>query len=405
MNHNPMDTQRFTVTALNQVLRDLFGQVFPHVEVVGEIGSFTAHRSGHWYLSLKDEGAVLNAVFFRGANRRMTWTPRIGERVLAVGSLDVYPPQGRYNLIIRQMKRFGAGDLQARLEALKRRLTAEGLFDPARKRALPAVPRAIGLVTSPTGAAIRDVLRVTEHRYPGFPVFLSPCRVQGEGAAQEVARAIRRLNDHGVVDIIIVTRGGGAVEDLWTFNEEAVVRAVVASRIPVVCAIGHEADVSLAELAADVRGATPSHAAELVIPEKWRLQREVERRQADLLRVTRHLLQTKRRQVTLLRLVDPRRRLAESRIRTDEQEARLNAAFQRHLRRQRDRLQSLTARLRAVSPLAVLGRGYSIVLHEGHPVRDAATLRAGQQVTLRFSRGEARADILSVSPGQAHESS
>ncbi len=393
-----MTPSTFTVSGLTRALADLVEAGFGSVRVEGEVGSFTAARSGHWYLSLKDEQAVLNAAVFRGSNRHLRWSPRVGDRVVATGELSIYPPRGSYSLVVRKLERAGAGDLQARLEALKRKLAAEGLFAPERKQPLPALPAAVGVATSPTGAALRDVLRVIDERWPGFPVILSPCRVQGAGAAAEIARALARLQAHGRAQVIIVGRGGGSVEDLWAFNEEPLVRAVAACAVPVVSAVGHETDVSLCDLAADLRAATPSHAAELVVPERAALEAFVRELQRRLLLGARRSVQQHRGRLQALQLRDPRRRLVEARLRADELDRLLRAAASRQLERRRGAVESLAGRLHALSPLAVLDRGYAIALKQGRAVRSGEDLQAGDLVQLRLARGSAGLRVERVDP-------
>ncbi len=378
-----------TVTQLTQALSDVVHERFGLVRVEGEVGRITFARSGHWYLSLKDEGAVLDAAVFRGANARLSWRPREGDRVVATGELSVYAPRGSYSLIVRGLERAGDGDLAAKLEALKRKLAAEGLFAPERKRPLPAVPRAVGVVTSATGAALQDILRVIDGRWPGLPIYLAPCQVQGAGAAEQIAAALRLVEAHGAAEVIIVGRGGGSAEDLWAFNEEPVVRAVAACGIPVVSAVGHETDTSLCDLAADLRAATPSHAAELVVPERAALEALVRELAQRLALAAARQVERKRERVASQRLRDPRRRVIEARLRADELDAQLRRAASLRVERGRARVQVLAARLDALSPLAVLERGYAIALRGGHALRDATTLAPGEIVELRLARGSA----------------
>jgi exodeoxyribonuclease VII large subunit len=382
-----------TVSQLTQALSDLVHEQFGTVRVEGEVGRITFARSGHWYLSLKDDNAVLDAAVFRGTNARMDWRPREGDRVVATGELSIYAPRGSYSLIVRRLERAGAGDLLARLEALKRKLAAEGLFAPERKRPLPPVPRAVGVVTSPTGAALQDILRVIEGRWPGLPVYLAPCLVQGAGAAEQIARALRLVEAHGKADVIIVGRGGGSAEALWAFNEEPVVRAVAACGIPVVSAVGHETDTSLCDLAADLRAATPSHAAELAVPERDGLLALVDDLGERLATAASRQLARKRERVASIKLRDPRRRVTEARLRADELDLRLRRAVALRLERGRSTVALHAARLEALSPVAVLERGYAIALRDGHAVRDAGQLSPGDLLELRLARGVASARV------------
>jgi exodeoxyribonuclease VII large subunit len=378
-----------TVSQLTQALSDVVHELFGSVRVEGEVGRITFARSGHWYLSLKDEGAVLDAAVFRGTNSRMSWRPREGDKVVATGELSVYAPRGSYSLIVRRLERAGAGDLRARLEQLQRALAAEGLFAPERKRPLPAVPRAVGVVTSPTGAALQDILRVIDERWPGLPVYLAPCLVQGDGAAAQIAAGIRLVEAHGKADVLIVGRGGGSAEDLWAFNEEPVVRAVAACGIPVISAVGHETDTSLCDLAADLRAATPSHAAELAVPERDGLLLLVQELQERMRGAAARQVERKRQRLEAMKLRDPRRRVVEARMRADELDAQLRRAVALRVERGRAAVELQAARARALSPLAVLDRGYAIALHQGRAVRDASTLKAGDPVELRLARGGA----------------
>jgi len=294
------------------------------------------------------------------------------------------------------MARLGVGDLQAKLEALKKKLQAEGLFDVSRKRPLPKIPRAIGVATSPTGAALQDIRKVLGRRFPSIPIYLAPCRVQGAHSVPEIVESLRILNAHGRSDVLLLARGGGSKEDLAAFNEESVVRAVARSAIPVVCAVGHEVDTSLADLAADVRAATPSHAAELVVPDRLTLLAAVREQEQRLLLGMRRDLQ--RRQDKLRHLVpkNPRQRLSEARLRCDDLHDRLIKSAQRDQLRRTQRVAHLTGRLDALSPLAVLSRGYALAMKDAHAIRDSQDISVGDVVDLRFLSGRAQAEIVSI---------
>ncbi|MFH1466590.1 MAG: exodeoxyribonuclease VII large subunit [Pseudomonadota bacterium] len=391
-----MEPRALTVSQLTRALADLVEDSFGYVRVEGEIGRFTRAASGHWYLSLKDEGAVLSVNVFRGVNARLGWVPREGERVVVTGELSIYPPRGTYSLNARNLERAGAGDLAARLEALKRKLAAEGLFAQERKRPLPPLPRAVGVATSGTGAAVQDILRVIEERWPGMTVYVAPCKVQGEGAAEDIARALRLLQAHGEAEVIIVGRGGGSAEDLWAFNEEVLVRAVAGCAVPVISAVGHETDVCLSDLAADVRAATPTHGAELAVPERAVLEEIVAGLQALLVAAAGRQVRARRERLRALRLRDPRRRVTEGRLRCDELDRRLHLAVHRRLERHRARLALQAGRLQALSPVAVLERGYAIALKGGRAVRRATELNPGDRIELRLGLGRAGARVEDV---------
>ncbi len=387
-----------TVTELTRQLKDVVTGTFSDVLVQGEVSTFTAHRSGHWYFGVKDQGAVLSCVMFRGWNSRLRWEPRIGDEVVLAGQLDIYAPHGKYNMLVRKLSRAGEGDLQRRLEELKAKLAAEGLFDPARKRPLPPLPRAIGVATSGSGAAFHDITKVLSRRFPGIPLFLADCRVQGEGAAADIVAALDRLQRHGRSEVIIVGRGGGSADDLMAFNDEALARAIAACSVPVVSAVGHEVDVSIADLVADARAATPSHAAELVVPERDALLAWTQELDQRLRAAMDRDLRRRRDRLARLRLRHPGHKVAEARIRCDELSTRLAGAVRRdHALRQR-RLAAAVGRLDALSPLRVLERGYAVALHQDRAVRDAAELHPGDAVTLRLHRGSAELEVRQVLP-------
>ncbi len=389
-------SKALTVTEFTRAFKAMAERQFGDVRVEGELSFFTPHRSGHWYFAVKDEGAILNCVMFRGNNQSMRWQPNVGDRVIVSGGLDIYAPQGKYNLLVRRMERSGEGDLQRKLEELKRKLQAEGLMDPARKRRLPPLPRAIGVATSPTGAAFQDILKVLSRRFPGIPVYLAPCKVQGEGSADEIAEAVDLLGRHGKAEVVIVGRGGGSQEDLMAFNEEVVARAVAACPVPIVSAVGHEIDWSICDLVADVRAATPSHAAELIVPERDGLLQLVEDHRARLLRLIGREMQRRRESLRRLQPRDPRRRVADARLRADELSDRLFAASRRYVEQRRRVLELREGRLHALSPLAVLNRGYALALKDGHAVRSAEELAPGDVLDLRFRTGKATTKVESV---------
>ena len=371
---------------------------FGSLAVVGEIGQLNRHRSGHWYFTLVDDQGTLNSVIFRGDNQRLGWSPQAGDEVTLIGGLDLYAPQGKLSFIARRIEASGAGARARALEAMKQKLAGEGLFDPERKQALPTLPKAIGIATSPSGAALQDILQVLERRYPDIPVYLAGCRVQGEGAAEEVAAALALLCAHGQAEVIIVGRGGGSAEDLWAFNEEVVVRAVAAATVPVVSAVGHETDHSLCDLAADLRAPTPSAAAELVVPEQLALVALVEDLEERLGVAVERSVGRKRERLQDLRLLHPGQRLVRVREQTGALRLRLVRAGHRQLEHSQAGLRTSAARLEALSPLAVLTRGYAIVTREGRAVLGAEELSPGEDLDLRFSRGSAVVRVQSAGP-------
>ncbi len=385
-----------TVSEFLAALKGVLGEAFGGLAVEGEIGQMTRHRSGHWYMTLVDSGGALSAVMFRGDNSRVRWEPRVGDRVVAFGGADLYAPQGKLNFIVRRMEPSGEGARARALEVLKAKLAAEGLFDADRKKELPFLPSAIGVATSPTGAALQDILQVLDRRFPGIEVLFSPCRVQGEGSAQEVADALDLLVEHGGAEVVIVGRGGGSAEDLWAFQEEVVVRAVARAPVPVVSAVGHETDWSLCDLAADVRAPTPSAAAELVVPELASLLQFLDETVGRLEGGALRAVLRRREKLSELKLLHPGERVTRVRVRAKEMSDRLNRAATTGMERRRTHLGALVGRLDALSPLGVLGRGYALASKNERLVRTAATLEKGDLLGIRFAEGSVEARVTRV---------
>jgi len=395
----------FTVSQLVGRARELLEGAFPRVWVEGEISNFKPHSSGHYYFTLKDATSQLRCAMFKATNRFLKFRLEDGLKVLACGRLSIYTARGDFQLILEAVEPAGVGALQLAFEQLKRRLAAEGLFDPARKRPLPEFPRRIAVVTSPTGAAIRDILNVTGRRSPLADISVYPVRVQGAGAAEEIARALERLNAVGGWDVIICGRGGGSLEDLWAFNEEAVARAIAASRIPVISAVGHEVDFTIADFAADVRAETPTAAAEMVVRDRRELLDRVRSLRrflaAGLSERLKSLRQRLGRLVSSAVLQRPRRVLEPLAQRLDDLTGALLGLLRSRLQLARERLRGLAAELEALSPLQVLGRGYSLVyrLPGRDLMKNAADLRCGDGVEITFRRGRAACEVRSVEAG------
>ncbi len=428
-----------TVSELNHQARHLLESSFMQVWVEGELSGFSRPSSGHWYFSLKDQKCQIRCAMFRGANQRIRTLPREGDQIRIRGKVTLYENRGDFQIIVEHLEPAGLGALQQAFEALKARLQSEGLFDPARKKPIPATPRHIGVITSPTGAAIHDILTVLKRRCPAIPITLYPTAVQGQAATADIVQAIDRAQRHGLADVLIIGRGGGSLEDLWCFNEEAVARAIAACPIPTVSAVGHEVDVTIADFVADLRAPTPSAAAEKISPDQQDWLRRLTEQQGRLGQSARRLLQRLDNQLGHLsaRLRDPRRELLEKAQRMDELELRLNKAIRnrldqqkqktdyllqrmsaqsprrtlktaseqtqqleerltlaaRHLLRQKDeRLQHIAQTLHVVSPLATLGRGYAIVKDDNDRiVRKAGDLVTGSQITARLGHGSVSA--------------
>ncbi len=434
-----------TVSDLTANIRDILENAYSEVWVEAEISNCRLWNTGHLYFTLKDPASQIKAVMFRSDVRTLKFKPEDGLHVVVRGRVSVYEPKGEYQLVCERMEPHGLGALQLAFDQLKRRLHAEGLFDAARKRALPALPRKIGIVTSLDGAAIRDILKVLSRRYPNAHVIIRPARVQGEGAAAEVAQGIRDIVKIPGIDVVIVGRGGGSIEDLWAFNEEPVARAIAASPVPIISAVGHEVDVTIADFAADVRAPTPSAAAEIVVARKEDFCGHIERLSDRLSAAVRgsiarlesrihqlnrrpgfagwsarlalrgrhcaettHALRHAARAAVSRRLrvyqglrlqleqFDLRRRLGSVRARLVGVDGDLRAAAHRRQHRAEARLQTCAARLDSLSPLAVLGRGYAVVWDESrtHVIRAATEVKRGDAVRVTLSQGELECKVV-----------
>jgi exodeoxyribonuclease VII large subunit len=399
------ERQVLSVWELTAQIKGLLETSFPTVWVSGEISNFARPQSGHCYLTLKDERAQLRAAMWRTTAARVRFDLNDGLEVICRGRVEVYAPRGNYQLIIEHIEPRGIGALELALRQLRERLGREGLFDPARKRSLPPFVRRIAVVTSPTGAAIHDFLQVLARRWRVADVLLVPTRVQGEGAAEEIAAAIEAANRVALpIDCLVVTRGGGSLEDLWAFNEEVVVRAIFASRIPVISAVGHEIDVTLSDLVADVRALTPSEAAELVAPAAEEVAAGLRQVQKRLLAALRGRMAAARSRLDGLARHQafrrPYRRVHDLARRLDELEMRSARAIRQQVKHARQQTASLAARLESLSPLGVLARGYSLTQRtaDGRMIRNAAELSSGEQMTTRFSRGQALSRVERIEP-------
>ncbi len=393
--NNDRTSTVLTVSQLTAQIKAALEDRFPAVWVSGEISNLSRPHSGHVYLTLKDENAQIRAAIWRGAAGRIRFDVQDGLQVICQGEIDVYPPRGSYQLIIRAIEPLGEGALQLALRQLRARLSAEGLFDEARKRPLPRFPRRIAFVTSPTGAAIRDFLEVVRRRWRGAHVLVIPARVQGDGAAEEIVRGIQVAN--ALIespDVLIVGRGGGSLEDLWCFNEEIVVRAIHASRIPVVSAVGHEIDVTLSDLVADVRALTPSEAAERVVPSADEIAAGLKSAAERLTAALRSRAQSARERLDALATRRVFRRpfdvVHDLARRLDEMDLRVSRALAVQLDRSRQRTAALAGRLESLSPLAVLARGYSVtqLAASGEILRDASAVAPGDLLATRLARGQ-----------------
>ncbi|MBS1261791.1 MAG: Exodeoxyribonuclease 7 large subunit [Calditrichaeota bacterium] len=395
----------YGVSQLTREIKRTLESAFGPMWLRGELSDVVYHRSGHLYLTFKDERATLRGVMWRSHAARLEFRAESGMDVLAFGRITVYEKGGRYQFTIDAMQPAGMGALALEFEKLKARLQAEGLFDPERKRPLPRTPRRIGVLTSESGAAVRDVLVTLARRGFDLSVTLLPVKVQGEGAAEDVARGIAAFNEMRERErphVLIVARGGGSLEDLWAFNEELTVRAVAASAIPVIAGVGHETDTTLVDFAADHRAPTPTGAAEVATPDRVELKHRVETSGHRLARAARQAVEQLTQRVELAagayglkRLPD---RIEQGLQQLDDLELRAQRALDQLLRRRIDHLTRVGDRLAALSPLAVLGRGYAVVRSRDRVIKDAAELIEGEELTLRLARGEADARVERVRP-------
>ncbi len=396
----------YTVARLNREARMILEAGIPPVWVEGEISNFAAPSSGHWYFTLKDRDAQIRCAMFRARNLQVGFRPRDGQLLTVRGRVSLYEPRGDYQLIAEQMEDAGEGALRREFERLKAKLSAEGLFDDALKRPLPLMPRRIAVITSPTGAAVRDVLHILARRFPPAAVLVHPVPVQGAAAAEAIIAALQEAGARGDCDVVILARGGGSIEDLWSFNDERVARAIRRSPLPVVTGIGHEIDFTIADFAADLRAPTPSGAAELVVPDRASLleglRATLQRLQLSMRRQLTHTGHRHEALAARLQRAHPGARLAQQTQRLDELDLRLRAGWTNRLLRITQRLTLAQRALQAVSPLATLERGYAIATGPaGEAVTDAARLAAGEELTLRFARGSATATVTKIQTGTA----
>ena len=388
-----MEHKIFAVSQINQYIKQqLDGDLLlQDLCISGELSNYKIYPSGHHYFTMKDAEGALRAVMFRGSAGRLRFRPENGMKVLATGRITVYPRDGAYQLYCNSLVPDGVGDLYVAFEQLKAKLQAEGLFDPAHKKPLPPYPHRIAIITSSAGAAIHDMLRILNRRYPLSKVMLLPVRVQGAEAPAEIAGAIRYANRWHLADVIITGRGGGSMEDLWAFNDERVARMIYASEIPVVSAVGHEPDVTISDFVADRRAATPSNAAEIVAPDQQELRQRLDAMQLRMLQSLQKQLQVDRRQVQLLSqarvLQDPMNYVLERRTRLAQLQKQLASAMRQRLAADRERFAGRAAALDAMSPLKVLGRGYALVKNGPKLVKSTNDAKPGDRLTLQLSDG------------------
>ena len=397
----------FSVTELTAYIRQLFelDDILGRLRVLGELSNFRRHHSGHCYFTIKDTGASLRCVMFRSRAMGLKFIPKDGMQVRLTGKVSVYERDGNYQLYVDSMQPEGLGDLSVAFAKLREKLLAEGLFDESRKQRIPFIPKAVGVVTSPTGAALRDIVSVAKRRHPGIPIVLVPAQVQGEEAPEQIVRAIKLLDKSNRVDVIVIGRGGGSIEELWAFNDERVVRAVAAAKTPIVSAVGHQTDFTLSDFAADLRAATPSQAAELVVPDRLELYRRLAAAQRRLNQALRHRLLKRRLrlerclQSSLFRR--PRELLRDRAQLLDQLTDRLGNAMQKVLTEKQQRLNMADKKLNLLNPWGVLQRGYSVVRRpNGDIISTAESVNSGESLDVWLHKGRLAVQVTRVSKGR-----
>lgn len=388
-----MNEMVLTVSELNGHIKSLIegDPMLTRVSVKGELSNYKIYPSGHHYFTMKDSDCAIRCVMFRSAAGKLRFRPESGMKVTAVGRVSVYPRDGAYQLYVTELTPEGAGDLQVAFEQLKAKLEAEGLFDRSHKKPLPAFPKTVAVITSGAGAAVHDIIRVMHKRWPAAKIVLLPVRVQGVEAPPEIVGALRYANRWHVGDVIITGRGGGSIEDLWAFNDERVARAIYESEIPVISAVGHEPDVTISDYVADRRAATPSNAAEIVVPDELEVREAIESRSVRLSQAMRKKLEALSRRLDDIAarpaLRDPEVYLANKRMALDYGRTALVSAYEKRLDSKRHAAATLAAKLDALSPLKVLDRGYSIAQKNGKTLRRTADVSAGDAIEVTLPDG------------------
>lgn len=401
-----MALQPVSVTQLTGYIKLLLDrdEILSQTCVRGELSNYKIHSSGHHYFTLKDEGAVISCVLFRSDAMRLRFRPESGMKVILTGRVSLFPRSGQYQLYVSHMQPDGAGDLAVAFEQLKQKLQAQGLFDAAHKKPLPRYPERVALVTSPTGAAVRDMIRILGRRWPLASVLVCPVRVQGEGAAEEIAAMLELVDAAGLADVIITGRGGGSLEDLWAFNEEIVARAIYRCKTPVISAVGHEPDVTIADFAADVRAATPSNGAELAVCDRAELRALLEQQARRMEKAQERRLELLRQRLRRLSerpvLRSPEGSLQQKELLLELLRQRLERAAVSAVEQDQRRFAALSGRLDALSPLKVLARGYAVATRQGQVLHSVEQLSPGEEIRLRLSDGTALCAVERIEKGE-----
>lgn len=401
-----MALQPVSVTQLTGYIKLLLDrdEILSQTCVRGELSNYKIHSSGHHYFTLKDEGAVISCVLFRSDAMRLRFRPESGMKVILIGRVSLFPRSGQYQLYVSHMQPDGAGDLAVAFEQLKQKLQAQGLFDAAHKKPLPRYPERVALVTSPTGAAVRDMIRILGRRWPLASVLVCPVRVQGEGAAEEIAAMLELVDAAGLADVIITGRGGGSLEDLWAFNEEIVARAIYRCKTPVISAVGHEPDVTIADFAADVRAATPSNGAELAVCDRTELRALLEQQARRMEKAQERRLELLRQRLRRLSerpvLRSPEGSLQQKELLLELLRQRLERAAAAAVEKRQRQFAALSGRLDALSPLKVLARGYAVATRQEQVLHSVAQLSPGEEIRLRLSDGTALCAVERIEKGE-----
>ena len=389
----------YTVSELTKYIRAIVEESFPGIWIEGEIANFVHHSSGHIYFSLRDKGATIKCAFFKYSNQKLKFEPKNGMKVICRGSVSVYEPRGDYQLIVEDLEPKGIGALQLQFQQLKEKLEKEGLFDERNKIPLPFLPTRIGVVTSPTGAAIQDIINIARRRFANIEIIINPVKVQGADAKDEIVSAIKQFNELEIIDVMIVGRGGGSLEDLWPFNEEIVARAIFASKIPVISAVGHEVDYTISDFVADFRAPTPSAAAELVIPRKEELIKLIGVALERLNNAISDKLDVLKKKLDNLKesyiLRQPLNYVIQMQQRIDDLRKDMFVSIEHMVDMSGERFNRITSKLEALSPVSILNRGYSITkrLPEGLVVREAHSLKPGDLIETRLGQGKLKSKV------------
>lgn len=392
----------YSVSQLNSYVKGVLDrdESLAHIFVTGEISNYKPHYSGHLYMTVKDEAASVKAVMFAGNASKLRFRPENGMKILAFGTVSLFPRDGSYQLYINDMQPDGVGALNIAFEQLKKKLEAEGLFKQEYKKPLPKFPQRVGVVTSATGAAVQDIFNVLKRRFPVAEAVLRPCQVQGEGAAVDIAQAIYEFNDLNGADVLIVGRGGGSIEDLWAFNEEVVARAVFASRIPVISAVGHETDYTICDFVADLRAPTPSAAAECAVPDSYELKSNLIAIQQRIFSLTKNKIDLERGRLNAIEksgaLKDPLSKINDNRKELIYLSEKLYVSVNNQLDSNKLKISALAGKLDALSPLSVISRGYALVEKGENPVTSVKSLAIGENILIKLYDGVVKADVIEI---------